>query len=115
MMKHRSFVLFVASMLPAVLAGGCGGNSNLQTEVISAKTMVCGTCEKNIEKALYTVEGVKSVKVALKEKNVTVQFVPAQTNLQTIERAITDAGYDANDKPRDPGGYEKLDACCKAD
>jgi copper ion binding protein len=96
-------------------AGGCGRNDDLRTEVISAKTMVCGMCEDNIEKAVYAVEGVKSVDVDLKGKTVKVQFVAAQTNLPTIERAITDAGYDANDKRRDPAAYEKLDACCKAD
>jgi len=122
MMKHRSFIpssAFIVAVLFAFLfvfiLGACSGNSNLQTEVIAAKTMVCGMCEKNIEKAVYAVEGVKSVEVDLKGKNVKVQFVPAQTNLQTIELAITDAGYDANGKPRDPLAYEKLDACCKTD
>jgi mercuric ion binding protein len=113
-MKRQSAFVFV-TLLVAVLLAGCSDKSNLQTEVIRAKTMVCGSCQKNVEKAVYAVEGVKSVNVDLKEKLVTVQFVPAQTNLQTIERAITDAGYDANDKHRDPAAYEKLDACCKAD
>ncbi len=114
MTRHRTITLPAFFMLCAAIVAGCGG-ADVQTEVISAKTMVCGMCEDNVEKAVYAVEGVKSVEVDLKSKNLTVKFIPAQTNLQTIERAITDAGYDANDKTRDPGGYEKLDACCKAD
>jgi copper chaperone CopZ len=105
----------IAAVWCALFAPGCGGNPDLKTEVIAANTMVCGTCEKNIKKAVYQVEGVKSVEVDLKVKTVTVQYLPAQTNLQTLERAITDAGYDANDKRRDLAGYEKLDACCKKD
>jgi len=115
MINPRSFIITAAALVMLAGAAGCDRASGLQTEVIAAKTMVCGMCENNIEKAVYAVEGVKTVNVDLKEKKVTVQFVPAQTNLQTIERAITDAGYDANDRRRDPGAYEKLDACCKAD
>ena len=115
MTKRGTIYVSMAAMVFALLCAGCGGGADLQTEVITAKTMVCGMCEDNVEKAVYAVEGVKSVEVDLKGKLVTVQFASAQTNLQTIERAITDAGYNANDKIRDPGGYEKLDACCKAD
>ncbi len=115
MTRHRtpSFSILLLLLCASIIAG-CGG-ADLQTEVINAKTMICGMCEDNVEKAVYAVEGVKSVEVDLKGKLVTVRFIPAQTNLQTIERAITDAGYDANDKARDPGSYEKLDACCKAE
>lgn len=115
MNRHGALMFRSVAMLVVLVVAGCGGGSDLQTEVIGAGTMVCGMCEDNIEKAVYAVEGVKSVDVDLKEKNVKVQFAAAQTNLQTIERAITDAGYDANKKSRDPGAYEKLDACCKAD
>lgn len=114
-MKRLQLVMPIVVAVLALAAAGCRGNSDLQTEVIAAKTMQCGMCEDNVEKAVYAVEGVKSVEVDLKGKTVTVRFLPAQTNLPTIERAITDAGYDANDKPRDPGAYDKLDACCKTD
>jgi mercuric ion binding protein len=114
-MKRFQTAVATAAMCVALIAAGCGENPDLKTEVIAAKTMVCGMCEKNVKKAVYQVEGVKAVDVDLKAKTVTVQYLPAQTNLQTLERAITDAGYDANDKRRDPAGYEKLDACCKTD
>lgn len=103
----------ILSLMLATLLFGCSKNEELQTEVIQTKTIKCGMCEKNIEKALYAVEGVKSVDVDLKEKNVRVQFLPVSTNLQTLEMAISDAGYDANERPRDLAGYEKLPACCK--
>jgi len=107
--------LFVILLLAAAVLAGCGEPADLKTEVVKANTMVCGSCVKNVEKAVYGVEGVKSVEVDLKEKLVTVKYLAAQTNLQTIELAIADAGYDANDRKRDPAAYEKLDACCKAD
>jgi len=106
--------LTIAILLTALLTG-CGEPGDLKTEVIKANTMVCGSCVKNVEKAVYAVEGVKSVAVDLAAKNVTVKYLAKNTNLGTIELAIADAGYDANDRKRDPAAYEKLDACCKKD
>lgn len=107
--------LLLTLFLPALLFAGCLKQDGLESASIAANSMVCGSCSKNVEKALYAVEGVKSVNVDLKLKMVEVKFVPDQTNLLTLERAVTDAGYDANDKKRDLGAYDKLDACCKID
>ena len=88
---------------------------DLHSETIDVGTAVCGSCGQNIEKAVYAVEGVKAAEFDLKAKTVLVKYVPAQTNLATLERAISYAGYDANKTPRDPAGYETLDACCRVD
>lgn len=114
----RSAVLapVLAPVLAAALAltlAACGDDPDLTTEVISTATIVCGMCEDQIEKAVYAVEGVKSVAVDLKGKTVEVKYLSSRTNLPTLERAITDIGYDANGRPADPGAYDKLDACCR--
>ena len=88
---------------------------DVQTAVISTPTVVCGTCEKTIKKALAQSDGVYDVKVDIKKKVVEVQYRPRQTNVETIEMMIADAGYDANSKKRDPNAYENLPACCKND
>ena len=105
-----------------VLLIGCSSKKNddnpltkEQTVFIKVPTIVCKTCVKNIEKAAYRVEGVKYVDVDLDKKTVEVRFIPLQTNLETIEIAITEAGYDANNRKRNPDAYEKLDKCCKID
>lgn len=111
----RTPILFLTLILPALILVGCLKQEGLQSATIKATSMVCGTCADNVEKAVFAVEGVKSVSVDLKEKTVEVKYVPEQTNLQTLESAITDAGYDANDRKRDAAAYDKLDACCKID
>ena len=100
-------------ILGLIALGGCRPSQKLESADIAASTMVCDKCAKTIEKAVYHVEGVKDVDVDVDKKMVHVKYVPLQTNLETLERAITDAGYDANDKKRDPGAYDKLEACCK--
>ena len=107
-----SFIIFI---LISVLLTGCTKKRDLDTTTIAVNSMVCGSCAKKIEKAVYAVEGVKSVDVDIDKKTAKVGFVSTQTNLETIEIAITDAGYDANNRKRDANAYEKLEACCKID
>jgi len=102
-------------LLTMFLFVGCQKQQDLQTAEIKASSMVCGTCAKNIEKAVYAVDGVKEVNVDVKTKMVEVKFVSLQTNVETLERTISEAGYDANNVKRNPDAYEKLDACCKID
>jgi periplasmic mercuric ion binding protein len=108
-------------LLSLILLLGCTGKKDgsnpllkEQTVTISLPTIVCSTCEKNIRKAIFRVEGVKDVDIDLDKKVAEVKFIPLQTNIETIEIAITEAGYDANNRKRNPEAYEKLDECCKA-
>jgi len=88
-----------------------GGNNEKVT--VKVPTIQCGTCKKNITKALKNLDGVISVQVDLKDKTTTVTYDDTKTNLEAIENAITSAGYDANDKKADPAAYKNLDDCCK--
>ena len=100
----------------AFVVSSCSKNNvKLETSTIKTPTMVCGTCAKTIQKAVYRVEGVKEVNVDLDKKFIEAKYVPLQTNLEYLESAITAVGYDANGKERDSDAYEKLDACCKMD
>jgi mercuric ion binding protein len=109
-------ILLVAGLVVAFLIG-CAKETktDLATTVVKTPTVVCGTCEKNIQKALGKVSGVKEVQVDTKLKTVKVSYETATATVDQIETAISGAGYDANGKKRDQGAYEKLDACCKSD
>jgi copper chaperone CopZ len=89
--------------------------TKIDTTVITVPTVVCSSCVRTITKALKNVDGVKSTKIDLEKKTATVSYVSTKTTLSKIEKAIANAGYDANSTKRDPAAYEKLDACCKAD
>ncbi len=106
---------FMIVCMALILASGCESKHDLATTVIKANSMVCGSCAKNVQKAVARVEGVKEVNVDIKTKTVQVSFLPAKTDVGMIESAITGAGYDANERKRDKEAYEKLDACCKID
>ena len=90
-------------------------DAKVETAVIQVPTVVCGSCVSTITKALKKVSGVKTTKVDVEKKTATVSFVSTKATLSKIEKAIANAGYDANGTKRDPAAYEKLDACCKKD
>jgi periplasmic mercuric ion binding protein len=109
------FALGIVAAQPKQKATTKATDVKLETTVIQVPTMVCNSCASTITKAVKKVVGVKTAKVDVKKKTATVSFASMKTNLSQIEKAIADAGYDANDTKRNPEAFEKLDACCKVD
>ncbi|WAR43476.1 heavy-metal-associated domain-containing protein [Methylomonas rapida] len=60
---------------------------------INVSGMKCGGCENTINTAVAAIEGVVSVKASHKEKKVDVEFDPGKTDMEAIEDAIIDAGF----------------------
>ncbi|MCG3120957.1 MAG: hypothetical protein ALAOOOJD_03878 [bacterium] len=86
---------------------------NVTQTTIKVPTIQCGSCVSHVEEALKGVDGVSTIKVNLETKIAEVNFDPVKTNLAAMEKAISMAGYDANDTKSDPAAYAELDACCK--
>ena len=59
-------------------------------KVIKVEGMNCPRCQARIEDALKIVEGVKSVKIDLKNKEVKVK---GEVNSETLESIIIETGY----------------------
>jgi mercuric ion binding protein len=121
-MKRIILLVIIATMALTTLSAQTkqtadtkASNAKVETTVIQVPTVVCGSCVTTITKALKKVNGVKTTKVDVEKKTATVTFASTKTTLSKIEKAIANAGYDANKIKRDPAAYEKLDACCKQD
>ncbi|MCK4948516.1 MAG: heavy metal translocating P-type ATPase [Thermoplasmata archaeon] len=65
----------------------------LEKKTIRLGGMTCATCANTIETALSKVEGTKSGVVNLALERATVIYDPKVTSLETIGKAIEDAGY----------------------
>lgn len=63
------------------------------TKKIIIEGMSCNHCVARVEKALMEVEGVKSVKVDLKEKTAVVDL-SHDVDDSMLKAAVDDAGYD---------------------
>ena len=95
--------------------------NNSETSKKSGKYLVikikvssqCGMCKETIEEALAFEKGIKESEVEVDEQIVTVTYRKGKTTPEKIRRAISKAGYDADDVAADPKAYAKLAACCK--
>ena len=90
---------------------GCKGEVE-KTEIVMSKGQ-CGMCENNISHTLKNVEGVKKVKVDLGAKVATVIFDPTVVQVEILEAAISNAGYQANEMEANAEVYKNLPGCCK--
>lgn len=57
--------------------------------------MHCENCAKRAEKALKDKEGVSEVKVDLESKAVCVTYDAQKTNVETLQKALTDVKFEA--------------------
>ncbi len=78
-------------------------------------SVVCGMCEERVLENMAFKKGVKDVKVDLETKVITIEYKTKKTDEETLKKAITKIGYDADEMEADPEAYEKLPACCKKD
>jgi copper chaperone CopZ len=90
-----------------------GKDDKIIQTTIRIPTAQCDICKENITYALKRVKGIQTLNVDVDSKIVKVSFDNSVTTLNKIERAITSAGYDANNKKADPDAYNKLENCCK--
>ncbi len=63
--------------------------------ILKLRGMSCASCANNIEKSIRSVPGVSECQVNFAMEQAAVQYNPQQTNLQTIQAAVEEAGYHA--------------------
>lgn len=85
---------------------------NVQTVTIHTSAQ-CETCKKTIETALYKVKGVVSANVDLDTKNVVITYRAKKLTADDLKKAVSLAGYDADELPADTTAYKNLPDCCK--
>ena len=113
----KIFVLFAFLGIVASSAfAQKGDNKKDKWQTVEIKTSaVCDMCAETIEGALAYEKGIKTSKLDVKSKVVTVKYNAEKTSPENIRKAISEAGYDADDVQANPKAYEKLDGCCKKD
>ncbi|WP_372950215.1 heavy-metal-associated domain-containing protein [Mariniphaga sp.] len=75
----------------------------------------CGMCEKRIEKAANSVDGVQSADWNKESKMIEVKFDDAKTSTDKIEMAIAKVGHDTPHHKSKDEVYNELPGCCKYD
>lgn len=84
-----------------------------KSELVVNSTIICEMCKDNIESGLAYIDGIKSTKVDVDDKTITVKYKTKKISEDEVKEAITKTGYAAGDVPADPEAYDKLHSCCK--
>lgn len=108
-MKKKLLIL-----IGIVIILGFTTNVNAENKKASFKVFGnCGMCEKKIETAAKSVEGVEFADWDKKTKQIQVSYDSDKTKLDKIHKAIAKVGYDTEKVKADDEVYNKLHTCCK--
>ncbi len=100
------------------------GSGTASTETAKEMTMTnlsfgvrgnCVMCEKSIEKAANSVQGVSSANWDVNKKKIEVSFDKTKTDEMSIHKAIAASGYDTDKVSGNDEAYKKLPGCCQYD
>lgn len=75
----------------------------------------CEMCKKRIEKAAYSVSGVKSAVWTPESQELIVIVNEQKSSTGEIETAVAKAGHDTNNVKATDEAYGKLHECCSYD
>lgn len=114
----KTIITFVISFLFLFVfsfhSNAITNNERVTVEINLAGNMLCKMSSSIIKKSLHKVDGVKKIDIDVNAKTVTIDYDDSKTNLTALEKALTKAGFNANDKEADMAGYDSLPKCCKA-
>lgn len=90
------------------------GTASAQDTTISIKTSAqCGSCKKRLENGMSFEKGVSKVVLDLETKELKLTYNKKKTSPQSLKKAISDIGYDADEMPANEKAYNKLPKCCQ--
>lgn len=75
----------------------------------------CDMCKKRIEKAAYSVPGVKSAVWHSDDQLLHLVYNEQKCSKTDIEKAVAKAGHDTNTVKATDSDYENLHGCCQYD
>lgn len=73
----------------------------------------CGTCEKRIEKAAFSVEGVKSAEWHADDQTLHVILNEEKASVEDVKKAVAAVGHDAGGVLASDEVYNNLHHCCQ--
>ena len=86
-------------------------NKNKKVEITVSGN--CDMCEKRIEKAAYSVKGVKSATWHADHQDLHLIIDESKCSVLDVEKAIAKAGHDTKDIKSTEEEYSKIHGCCQ--
>jgi copper chaperone CopZ len=73
----------------------------------------CEMCKKRIEKAAYSVKGVKSAEWHMDDHTLHLILNEEKSSIADVKKAIAKAGHDTDEVKASQQDYDKLHGCCQ--
>jgi periplasmic mercuric ion binding protein len=109
----RNFKLSIIALLMILINNNLVAQTPKTAELEIKTSAQCGMCKETIEKAMAFEKGVVKAELVVETKILKVTYKTARTNPETIRKAVSAAGYDADEVAADPKAYANLSNCCK--
>jgi cation transport ATPase len=110
----RIFIILLTLNLSLAMSAFAGPKKETK-EIAIQTSAICKMCKDRLESNLIYEKDVKKVTLDMKTKILTIKYRADKTNPETLKKAVSDLGYDADEVPADAKAYEALPACCKKD
>lgn len=111
-MKRILLILLVALIgIPVQAQEKKSKNAKHEVEVYGN----CEICKKRIEKAAYSVPGVKSAAWHQDHKDLHLIIDENKCSVEDVQKAVAKSGHDTEGVKAKDEDYDKLHACCKYD
>jgi copper chaperone CopZ len=108
-MKNSIIVILVAFLsISAVAQDTKSKNKKVELKVAGN----CEMCEKRIEKAAFSVKGVKSAEWHADHKDIHLIIDENKCSVEDVAKAIAKVGHDTEFVKAKDEDYEKLHGCC---
>lgn len=73
----------------------------------------CAMCEKRIEKAAFSVKGVKSAEWHADHQDLHLIIDETKCSILEVQKAIAKVGHDTKDVKATDAEYDKIHGCCQ--
>jgi cation transport ATPase len=102
------------SLLAIFLMGTMASFAQTESKTIEVKGN-CGMCEKRIEKAANTIEGVTDAQWNKETKMLAFSLDANKASMEQVQKAVAAAGHDTKKVKATDEVYNKLPGCCQYD
>ena len=98
----------------AIVLFATGAYAGEETKTVKISTSAqCGMCESTIEEAVNKLDGVEKADLKLESKALTVTYQSSKLSANDIRKAVSNAGYDADQMKGDKKAHDNLPSCCQ--
>jgi len=105
-------IIVLVLLLLVGIAGEAQVKNNKNAKHITEVNGNCGMCQKRIQKAAFSVEGVKSAVWDIETHQLSVILNEEKTALLEVKKAIAKVGHDTDEVKSTNADYESLHHCC---